>query len=348
MVKKINGQFTMVNLQFSLRWLNYTGLIFLFLGFSCQMPVPSAVGPVKIIFDSDMGPDYDDVGALTMLHAFADSGKAEILGTMASNKYALVAPCLEVINTYYGRSKIPVGSPKTHGVNIGCSQHWTDSLVANFPHHLDSTSHAQNAVLLYRKILANQADTSVVIVTVGFLTNLNDLLISDADTISPLNGKQLIMKKVKKLVAMAGKFPEGSEFNVKEDSTSSKYVFDYWPTQIIFSGFEIGDHIFTGKKLIGSKLRSPAKMAFSIAIPMSDEDRNGRRSWDQTAVLTAVKGADFAFGEVKGMMAVEPSGFNRWNKIENGTHSYLVFKKSPEVISGIIDQYMMHEPGSQK
>jgi pyrimidine-specific ribonucleoside hydrolase len=30
--------------------------------------------PVPVIFDSDMGPDYDDVGAITLLHAFADSG----------------------------------------------------------------------------------------------------------------------------------------------------------------------------------------------------------------------------------------------------------------------------------
>ena len=96
--------------------------------------------PVKIIFDSDMGPDYDDVGALTMLHAFADSGEAVILATMASNRYDLVVPCLNVINTYYGRPDIPVGSPKTHGVNIGCNQHWTDSLVSHYPHSLYSNT----------------------------------------------------------------------------------------------------------------------------------------------------------------------------------------------------------------
>ena len=89
---------------------------FLILLSSCT-PKLSSVPPVKIIFDSDMGPDYDDVGALTILHAFADSGKAEILATMASNKYELVAPCLNVINTYYGRPAIPVGSPKNRGVN---------------------------------------------------------------------------------------------------------------------------------------------------------------------------------------------------------------------------------------
>lgn len=320
----------------------------LLLYISCQSPKPSAIEPVKIIFDSDMGPDYDDVGALTMLHALADSGKAEILATMASNKYDLVAPCLDVINTYYGRPDIPVGSPKTSGVNIGCSQHWTDSLVANYPHSIDSTAQAQDAVILYRKILSSQPDTSVVIVTVGFLTNLNDLLNSNADSISPLNGKDLVNKKVKRLVSMAGMFPEGSEFNVREDSTSSKNVFDRWPTRIILSGFEIGEKILTGKKLISSNLKTPAKMAFGIAIPMSKEDINGRMSWDQTAVLAAVNGSSFAFNEAKGQILVEPSGFNRWTNNDKGLHSYLVFKKSPEALSELIESYMMHEPVTQK
>jgi len=315
----------------------------LLLFISCQPPKLSVADPVKIIFDSDMGPDYDDVGALTMLHAFADSGKAEILATMASNKYGLVAPCLDVINTYYGRSNIPIGSPKTHGVNIGCSQHWTDSLVANYPHKIDSTAQAQDAEILYRKILASQPDTSVVIVTVGFLTNLNALLLSQPDSISPLNGNDLVIKKVKRLVSMAGIFPEGSEFNVKEDSTSSKYVFEHWPTRIVLSGFEIGNKILTGKKLIISNLKSPAKMAFGIAIPLSEADKNGRQSWDQTAVLTAVKGSSFAFNEVKGQILVEPSGFNRWTNNDKGLHSYLVFKKSPEELSELIERYMMYE-----
>lgn len=306
--------------------------------------VPISGKPVKIIFDSDMGPDYDDVGALTMLHAFADSGKAEILATMASNKYALTAPSLEVINTYYGRASVPIGSPKTHGVNIGCNQHWTDSLVKNYPHTIGSTSQTPDAVSLYRKILATQADTSVVIVTVGFLTNLNDLLLSQPDSFSSLNGRDLVMKKVKRLVAMAGKFPEGWEFNVKEDSTSSKYVFDNWPTRIVLSGFEIGERILTGKKLINSGLKSPAKMAFAISIPMSKEDRNGRKSWDETAVLIAVQGVTSGFGQVGGRMIVEPSGFNRWISQTNGSHSYLVFKQSPEELSELIERYMMHEP----
>jgi pyrimidine-specific ribonucleoside hydrolase len=326
----------------------FLGIAMLLILFSCQPPKSISTVPVKIIFDSDMGPDYDDVGALTMLHSFADSGKAEILATMASNKYSLVAPCLEVINTYYGRPHIPVGSPKTHGVNIGCSQHWSDSLVAGYPHTIGLTTQAQDAISLYRKILTSQPDTSVVIVTVGFLTNLNDLLLSDSDSISSLNGNDLVTKKVKRLVSMAGKFPKGLEFNVKEDSASSKYVFEHWPTPVILSGFEIGEKIITGKKLINSRLKSPAWKAFSIAIPFSAEDKKGRMSWDQTAVLTAVKGATFAFNQVKGQMIVEPSGFNKWIPREDGSHTYLTFKKSPEVLSELIEGYMMHEPVNGK
>ena len=143
---------------------------------------------------------------------------------------------------------------------------------------------------------------------------------------------------------MAGIFPEGKEFNVKEDSTSSKYVFDHWPTRIVLSGFGIGEKILTGKKLINSNLKSPAKMAFSIAIPMSIEDRNGRMSWDETAVFAAVTGASFAFDEVKGQMIAEPTGYNRWVNKEDGLHTYLVFKKSPVELSALIEGYMMHEP----
>jgi len=49
--------------------------------------------PVSVIFDTDMGPDYDDVGALTLLHAFADRGEAKILATVSSNRYTNSVPC---------------------------------------------------------------------------------------------------------------------------------------------------------------------------------------------------------------------------------------------------------------
>lgn len=39
--------------------------------------------PIPVIFDTDMGPDYDDVGAIALLHSYADSGFVKILATIA-------------------------------------------------------------------------------------------------------------------------------------------------------------------------------------------------------------------------------------------------------------------------
>src|SRR5687768_13692567 len=90
-----------------------------------------AVGqdPVPVIFDTDMGPDYDDVGAITLLHAFADKGEAKILATMASTKYEGVASVLDVLNTYFGRPDVPVGVPKGQAIELKDFQHWTDTLL---------------------------------------------------------------------------------------------------------------------------------------------------------------------------------------------------------------------------
>jgi inosine-uridine nucleoside N-ribohydrolase len=301
--------------------------------------------PVKIIFDTDIGPDYDDVGALAFLHAMADSGKAEILATVASNKNELVVPSIDVINTYFGRPEIQTGSPKSAGASMGAAQHWADSITSKYPHSIKSTSEAQDAVAVYRKILDTQPDNSVTIVTVGFLTNLNNLLKSQPDKISSLSGRELVEKKVKKLVSMAGWFPKGKEFNIYIDSASSKFVFENWPGEIIFTGYEIGKDIKTGLKLIASGItNSPVKDVFRISIPLSQEDKYGRMSWDETAVLIAVYGAEKFFDTVKGTIKISSDGSNTWEDNPAGKHFYVVMKAPANEIADFIEARMMHTP----
>jgi inosine-uridine nucleoside N-ribohydrolase len=305
--------------------------------------------PVKIIFDTDLGPDYDDVGALAFLHAMADSGKAEILATVASNKHELVVPSISVLNTWFGRPELPTGSPKSAGVEMGSSQHWADSIVARYPHSPGSTAESEDAVNVYRKILNSQPDGSVTIITVGFLTNLNNLLHSQPDGLSPLSGSDLVARKVKKLVSMAGWFPEGREFNVFMDSVASQNVFKNWPGEIIFTGFEIGKNIFTGLKLVQSDIKnSPVKDAFRIAMAFSDEDRNGRMSWDETAVLIGIYGTGGFFDEVRGKIIVNSDGSNSWEDNPEGKQIYVKQKMDTGKMSSFIEQRMMHIPASHR
>ena len=319
-------------------------LAFLLLG-TAHTFAQSPGKPVPVIFDTDMGPDYDDVGAITLLHAFASQGKARILATIASTKYEGVGAVLSVLNTYFKRPDIPIAVPRGDALALRDSQHWSDTLIARYPHAIRHNHETPDAVTLYRKVLAAQPDSSVTIITVGFLTNISNLLQSGADTYSPLSGIELVKQKVTHMVSMAGKFPEGAEFNLYKDIEASRYVVTHFPRPVLFSGFEIGNRIKTGLPLIhnASIRNSPVKDVFRISIPMVTADRDGRMSWDQTAVLVAILGVAPYYTETYGAMIVHEDGSNSW-KTKGRQHSYLVEARPVEEVKQIIDTLMMHVP----
>lgn len=302
--------------------------------------------PVNIIFDTDIAPDYDDVGAMALLHAFADEGEANILATISSNAFETTGPTISVLNTYFNRPDIPIGVTKKEKPDKECQQKWAQAIIQKYPHSLQSNDDAIDAVKLYRKILASQPGNSVTIVTVGFFTNLAGLLDSKGDAYSPLDGKTLVAKKVKQLVSMAASLKNGNsgyEFNVATDASASKKVFEEWPTPVTLSGFEIGEKILTGISLIHDDViqNSPVKDAFSIAL---DKDKNtiGRNSWDETAVLVAVRGINPWFDFRKLNMAILPDGKD--SIIPGDKFKYLTFKQTPAQIGKVIEELMMHQP----
>lgn len=303
------------------------------------------VKPIKIIFDTDMGPDYDDVGAMALLHAFADQGKVDILATIASTNYEGVGGVLDVLNTYFERPDLPIGIPTGEAIAQKDWQHWTDTLLTNYPHSLRRNAEAPDAVKLYREILSAQPDESVTLVTVGFLTNISNLLQSRADEYSRLSGIELVQKKVVKLISMAGKFPEGSEFNVNQDPQASQLVVSQWPDTIIYSGFEIGEKVHSGIPLISNMkiVNSPVKDVFALAIPMSKQDENGRMSWDQTAVWVAAMGYEKYFELEEGAMKVLDDGSNTWD-MEGKGQFRLVGKENLKALEKEINDLMMHQP----
>jgi len=252
---------------------------------------------------------------------------------------------MNVFNTYFNRPNIPVAVPKGNASTLRDGQHWTDTLIAKYPHRIKSNNDVPDAPALYREILSKQPDHSVTIVTVGFLTNLSNLLLSKADKYSSLDGKELVRKKVKQLVCMAGRFPSGSEFNVNRDAAASQNVFSNWPTNILFSGFEIGWRIKVGLPLIHNNAihNSPVKDVFSICIPMAAEDSAGRMSWDETAVLVAVKGYAPFYHLEYGRIQVAADGSNTWSA-EGKQHAHLVEAVSPEIVRAYINKLIMHQP----
>ena len=339
--------------------------------------------PVKIIFDTDMLTDFDDVGALACLHALADAGECEILATISSTRGNASVGAVEVINHYYGRGDLPVGSPKGMGVigahagakvkvdpkaplggrTGGDGGHYKyRKLLADYPgwYRYADSDDAPDANEVYRRVLAAQPDGSVVICSVGFITNMRRLLETKPDAISPLDGKALVAKKVKKWVAMACRYPDGKEYNSMWDHESSRIAFENWPTPIIFSDWQYGRDCFAGRAVAEMNIeRSPVKDVFAGNIPSRDEVRKdshkwlrsafgmgGRAAWDESAVLVAVRGIEPYFNAERGKYRmVGDKGADEWAPdAENGPHIRITEKVSKFEVARVIDELMTRKP----
>ena len=72
--------------------------------------------PVRLIFDTDICGDCDDVLALGMIHALESRGACRLLAVTISVDHELAAPFVDAVNTFYGRGEIPIGVVGKGGV----------------------------------------------------------------------------------------------------------------------------------------------------------------------------------------------------------------------------------------
>jgi len=299
--------------------------------------------PVPIIFDTDIGTDVDDAGALAILHVLADRGEAKILATMSANQNRWSAPAIDVINTYYGRGDTPIGSSKT-GPN---PEEWYHDSVPNYPHDLRSSNDALDAVALYRKILAAQPDNSVTIVVVGWLTNMADLLNSKPDQYSQLGGRELVAAKVKELVSMGGVWPntkKEGDYNFRMDGAAAHKVISDWPGRIMFTG--LGKDVMTGARLVVQTPKDNPVPAFYRNF-FQGHKVSERSSWDLIAVLYAVRGlSDYFTAVTNGKCASRKDGSNKWIVGPASNHSYLVYEMSHAELATVLEDLLLTPPAS--
>jgi pyrimidine-specific ribonucleoside hydrolase len=88
---------------------------------------------------------------------------------------------------------------------------------------------------------------------------------------------------------------------------------------------------------------SPVKDVFRICIPMNPDDSAGRMSWDETAVLVAIKGYKPWYAIESGRIIVNSDGSNSWTR-DASSHSYLTEALPPSVPEQEINKLIMHQP----
>lgn len=248
-----------------------------------------AAEPVKILFDTDMTTDCDDAGAMAVLHALADRGECEILATVTSVPDPNALATVDAINRYRGRPDVPLGLVKEGGVKMPSK--FTGRIAREFPHRVVSGSDFPDAVEVYRRILTNQPDRSVVLVTVGYLTNVRRFLESPG-------GMELARAKVTRWVCMGGNFigdpPQDDlslgNVNFQRDAASAHYAIHRWPGEIVFAGREVcsvPSGLAIGSALARTPADNPVRRAYEYYFDGTARDRHVA---DLAAVLYAVRG----------------------------------------------------------
>ena len=292
----------------------------------------SVAAPVKIFFDTDMMTDCDDAGAMAVLHALADNGECEILATVVSSLDPWSVAAVDAINTYYGRPDLPIGMVK--GAGVLEKSKFIRRIGEDFPNRFKAGAAMPDALSIYRDVLEKQPDGSVVVVTVGYLTNLRNLLrLPAAD--GHASGVDLIKRKVKTWVCMGGNFmgdPPKDDLklgnvNFQRDAASAFEVVRDWPQPVVFVGREIGSvpsGLTIGESLAKTPEDNPVRMAYFHYFGA----QKSRHVADLTTVLYAVRGLrDYWDIQTKGRMDLHADMTFEWKPGAEAGQSYLLKRK---------------------
>jgi|GEM_PF-524851 len=359
-----------------------TCVIILFFIFSCkaQEENGSDRSAIKLIYDGDIGPDPCDFSTISMLHEYHNKGFIELLAVMGATPDPYLTSTFSIYNQVYG-NKIPIAgyNPESSEVDFGeevvtkydeaikvhCHANVNKSIYEKYGN--DETLRPNDVpgiVTLYRKLLSEAEDNSIVIYAAGQLFNFPPLLKSGADQYSPLSGKELLKAKLRKVVIMGGHFPvsrghghppDGAEWNwwafaSKNITKTTMNALAALGKPIVYIGFEVGIQVPVGVEMIkrlgrehptteafylGKGTRNTTKKTIDEVSFLTSENP----AFDEIGLFVAVEGGigEF-FNTVQGRVETEEYGANSWIPDEQGNESYItllpdVEKKLSEVIT---------------
>lgn len=302
----------------------------------------------QIIIDTDLGGDCDDVGAVSLANIMHNQGLIDIKAITYTTSLEWGPLCVDAINHYYGNDDIPVGVTSRTNFCEENTNKYAEAMSKAFYHNKTCKKDFTNAVRLLRKVLAEAEDNSITLAFIGQLNNGADLLDSTPDDISPLNGVELVAKKVAEVVIMGGLFKEENEtvyfcgypyereYNILCDIESSQKFIKNLPCKVVFNDFKVGYQIHTGKPLLDKMdLSHPITFAYNLF------QNAPRESWDLLTVWYAALGASDLFTlSNSGTVEVLDDGTTIFSENENGKHYYIRINKDIQYVENRIDHVL--------
>ncbi len=325
-----------------------TAICLLWLLGSSNLSAESPPQPTPFIFDTDIGNDVDDVLALGMIHALESRGECKLLAVTITKDHELAAAFTDAVNTFFNSGDVPIGVCRS-GITPPAGRfnplaEVQDDGKYRYPHDLISGKDAPDAVTVLRSALASSEDGTVVIAQVGFSTNLANLLRSKADDISPLDGTELVKRKVRLLSIMAGAFVkipgrdgglhDHREYNIVKDISSAKKISTDWPSPIVWSGYEIGIAVPYPHESIEQDYNYVDHHPLADAYVAYNPPPHNRPTWDLTSVLYGIRPDRDYFGlSPKGRVTIADDGLTTFDASDTsgGTQQYLTLTEQQKL-----------------
>ncbi len=291
----------------------------------------------NVVFDTDIGPDCDDVGALMLLLNMEKEGLCTLSAVTHSTSSPFGCGCVDAICRAEGRDDVPIGTLKRGGVCCGFNDGKYNEVISGlYENRFSDGREAPDAVRVMRQAFVENDE--VLLIAVGPLGNIADFLQSGPDDLSPLSGIELARAKCPRFVCMGGMLNgDRREFNFIVEPEATRFVLANWPTEIEFSEFSVGADVETGATLSQTLGRlHPAALAYALYSP------HGRASFDQTAVYQAILPENdlFTLSE-RGWMNLDDQKATVWTPDPAGRHRWFKKAQSKEAVGAVIDAWMM-------
>ena len=205
--------------------------------------------PIPFIIDTDFCSDVDDVLAVSTAMWFQDNGLTDVraIGICCSSTRSTQAlSALLYSHKYYD---IPIGLDTENGIPMDNS--YFMNMINGRTH---STEYVSNIVKLYRYILVT-SETKVNIITLGQLINIERLMNSQPDEISPLTGYELLAEKCDTIYMIAAKangqmennlwyygvnVPTNKYYNTTAITDAGVAIAKHFPTRCVWMTSELG------------------------------------------------------------------------------------------------------------
>lgn len=286
--------------------------------------------PVQMILDSDFGSSTDDLFAIMMLHHYIDDGLVDLKGVIVDREGEKNAQLVDVFNTYYGHPDIPIGIERNGVKNPRCFIPYsgivdlTDEQGLPLFRRSQDSSTFPDGYKLYRRLLSQADDKSIVIVAIGFATTLAELFESGADEYSQLSGLKLFEQKVKAVYIQSGRFESGdnlSGYNMRAASRQSAIFYDRLPKSVdlVMSPSNIGDAMdYPARDVLVDLSATEVNPIKSVYTYYTCD--TGQRMWDTNCLVNAVMG-DQEYN-------MSPRGWVKF--VDQGNESLMLFTADPE------------------